>query len=229
MKKRVLSIASGFIVATVIVTMGITLYTMHSASAEVNSGYDLAKACNTAPVTDGLGQVTLSTSLTIQNVSLTITTPCEIHLTNGASLIIHNSQLTTDKLVVLDDSSQPVSSPISIEHSTLHSSNGGLFIRLQHGGDNISVQHSTIDYPLSVSLATSDTDGTNQDGSIDVEATTIRSNDPASEGILLVSTGTGNFVNDIFSTTADDHYAILSAHSCHIANDSGTLPQCANQ
>lgn len=242
MKIRILSIASCFIVATIIVTIGITLRTVHPASAKVSSKYDIAKACDTATVTDGLGQVTLSQSLTIQNVSVTITAPCEIHLTNGASLNIHSSQLVTNNLVILDDSSQSVPSPISIENANLQSSNGGLFIKLQHDG-NISVQHSTIDYPLSVSLMTGDADdtnqndslainttkGTSQDGSLDVESSTIRSNGPSSEGIVLVSTGSGQFVGDSFSTSADEHLAILSAHYCHMANNSGTLPACANQ
>jgi hypothetical protein len=226
MKIRILSLAGCLIVAVILVTIGFNLHTMHTANAKGSTQVDLVKACKTAPVVDGFGQVTLSKSLPIQNVSLTITVPCEIDLTNGASLNIQNSQLVTDKLVILDDPSQPSPSQISIVNSSLRSAQGGLFIRFQQGG-NISVVHSTIDYPLSVSLAMSDIN--DQDGYLDVESSIIRSNGSSSEGIVLVSTDKGRFIGNKFSTTADSHLAILSASACQMANNSGTLPKCANQ
>ena len=225
MKLRNLSLACGLIVTTILVTIGINLHTVHPTSAKISDKFDIAKACNTAHISEGFSQVKLSQSLTIRNASLTISVPCEIKLVDGATLSIYNSELVTDRLVILNDSSNPVPSQISIESSKLESTNGGLFIRFQYGGD-ISVKHSAIDYPLSVSFAISDKD---QDAKLDVETSTIRSNGPSSEGIVLVSTVKGRFVNDSFSTSAEPHAAILSAPDCQMIHDSGTLPKCVNQ
>lgn len=228
MKIRKGIVINGLIGAT-LATIAITFLTVHFASAAINNGFDLAKACNNASVTNGLGQVTLNNSLTIQNASITITAPCEVHLTNGADLNIANSEVVTDKLAILDDSTIEKASPVSIINSHLSSTDGGLFVRLQHGSDNINIQNSVIDYPLSVEFATADMDGTNHNGNLDVVNTAIRSVGSASEGILLVSNGKGEFDNDNFSTNANDNLALLSASSCQMANDVGAAPKCQVQ
>lgn len=226
MKIRILSLTGCLIVAIIVVTIGINFRTGHPTNAKASGTYDIVRACKTAPVKDGFGQVTLSSSLTIQNASLAIPVPCEIQLTKGANLNIDGSQLVTDQLVILDDPSQSEPSQLSIENSKLSSATGGLFIRFEDGG-SISVDHSTIDYPLSVSLAISDV--IDQDGILDIEGSTIRSNGPSSEGIILVSTDTGRFAGNKFSTTANSHFAILSARNCQMTNNTGALPKCANQ
>ena len=134
---------------------------------------------------------------------------------------------------MMDDDAS-ASSNVSLDHAALTGVGAsGLLVQLRHRPDSIAVRVSQIDYPLSVWLTTTDTDGASSPGSIDVVTSRIvsvpRDGAAATQGIQLVAGGHATFLNDVFQTTSadDDGLAvILGGQGCHQERVVGAVPNC---
>jgi hypothetical protein len=204
------------------------------AAAPETGTSDLGARCNSSIDTGtGFGNVTVDTDLVLDHVGLAIDVPCIVHLHHGADFILRTSSVRTRNLVVVDDGPDPGSN-VTIDHVSMTGMGAaGLLVQLRHASDSIAVQVSQIDYPLSVWLTTTDTDGTKSPGNIDVNTSSItsvpRDGASASEGIHLVAGGKATFLTDVFRTTSadDDGLAvILGGTGCHQERVVGAVPTC---
>ena len=194
---------------------------------------DVVRQCSNSVGSDGFGSATVDRDLAVLNQSDTLSTPCIIHLANGATITINNSQLKTAHVLVTDEGASGHGSVITIQHSTLiGAGQSGLLVRLVHASDRVTLEESTIDYPLSVWVLVmglgsgSDADG----GYVEAIGSTFRSNDPGSQGIRLVAgpgAGVGNFVNDTFQTPYSFGLALLLAGTCHEQRIQGAPRVCS--
>jgi hypothetical protein len=232
-KKQILAVALGAaVVATAVAAAVIASALVQGgthgghglAAGHHDRGASLAAACAAAPVSRGFHQVRLTRALDIQNASVTITVPCEIHMSGKSGLTIYRSVIRSGSLVVVDDAPGGPS-PVSIIGSSLSSIDGGLLVRLQHAGDSILISSSHISYPLSVWFATENEGRTGHDGMINVVDSTVISKGSSSDGIMLMSAGRGNFVHNAFSTS-DAGLALLFARKCHMSGNTGAVPRC---
>lgn|GEM_PF-3228055 len=188
---------------------------------------DIAQRCAASTDVSGFGSVTIDKTIVSESETVTIAVPCTLHLRNGATLDIERASLKTDKLIVADDAAGPSSSLEIVRSAVIGAASAGLLVQLQHAGDSITVDHTSIDYPLSVFLTTQNADGSGSAGDISVTSTAISSTDPASEGIHLIAEGTGTFKSDSFKTPADDGSAVLYAASCVMSRVTGAVPKCS--
>jgi hypothetical protein len=198
----------------------------HTVAAGHHWGDRLAAKCAAAPVSAGFHQVRLTRPLLIQYAFVTITVPCEIHMSGRARLTIYRSVIRSGSLVVVDDAPGGPS-PVTVIGSSLSSTDGGLLVRLQHSGDNILIIGSRISYPLSVWFATQDEDRTGHNGMINVVSSIVISKGSSSEGIMLMSAGRGNFFHNFFKTSQQPGLALLFAHECHMKGNIGAVPRCS--
>ena len=194
---------------------------------------DLINQCAATVGTDGFGSATIDRDLVINGQTGTLSTPCVLHLSNGAQISINSAHLTTHHLYVTDDGPGTRSSSIQVNGSTL-TGNGeaGFFIRLRHAADRTNVNGSTIDYSLSVWIVVSGI-GSGTDaggGTIDANGSTFRSNGLQTQGIRMMTdpkTGTGNFVSDNFQTTYSEGQALLLAGTCNKVSVVGAPQYCS--
>jgi len=200
-----------------------------SARPRVATLAGIAAACAAKLDVSGFGSVTLATSLRVSGETATLRVPCTIHLTHGAALTIENSTLTTSKLIVSDDSPSTSGSRLVLRNTTLTGTRAsGLLVQMQHAADVITVDGSTISYPLSVYLLIASTDDSGAGGMIEASHDAISSNGPHSEGIHLIADGTGRFSFLTLRTNAaqDDHLAVLYARQCSARSVTGAAIRC---
>jgi hypothetical protein len=200
-----------------------------SAPASAPTSFaDIARQCAAATDSSGFGSVVVSQTIVSRRETVSVAVPCTIHLSQGATLDIEGSTITTNKLIVADDGSANVTSNVKMVGATLTGTTGaGLFVQLRHSGDLITLDHVTISYPLSVFFTSLLSDSSGTPGNISVTSSSLYSNDPASEGIHLIAEGSGTFKSDTFSTTADDGSAVMYASSCVLSKVTGGVPKCS--
>src|SRR5438552_5665017 len=64
---------------------------------------DLPAMCAKSPPTNGYHQVSITADLLLTGVAGRISVRCTVHLLNGSRLVIDNSHLQTDTLLITDD------------------------------------------------------------------------------------------------------------------------------
>lgn len=207
---------------------------------------DIASACGSANKVDGFAMVVLDRDLEVVGEDTTVLTPCVVYLADGAHLAIRRTLLRSANLVITDDrqslpsdaaslpplppegttaaTSPSVPARLSIEDSTLSAvGSAGLFVRFVHSGGSIAVRHSRLDYPSSITLATSNSDTTGTSNDVVVSDSTLRSVGPDTAGISVAAAGAGEFVAARFETTANEGYAMLVADRCHQRDVTGAI------
>lgn len=207
----------------------IALSSVSSAASGITSFAGIVSDCSAAQDSSGFGSATLTNSVTVSHQTASLSVPCTIHLTNGAKLTIQSSTITTAKLIVADDSPGTSGSSFVIQSSTVTGyPNSGLLVQLQHASDSITVDKSTVSYPLSVYLLIQNTDGSGTLGAIEANHDTITSNATNTDGIHLVADGSGIFQSLTLQSNSsnDDHLALLYTPSCSEQNVTGAPSAC---
>lgn len=224
-----------------------------SQSAVITSLAELSSACESSDKTAGFASVVLDHDLHVRDERATLAVPCIVYLREGASLAIVDSELRSAHLVVTDDAGSmplsemtlptpgtlatekpvPVVEPLEgvarvrIERSTLTGDDdAGLLVRLLHAEGHIAVADSTLDYPASSWMTTTNTDRTGRPGGFEATGSTFRSVGPPSEGIWLVASGPGRLIDDRFETTANDGLAMVVTAPCQHSNVTGITGRC---
>lgn len=99
-------------------------------------------------------------------------------------------------------------------------------VSAEWSGPILVVVNSTLDYPASLWMNTTNSDDTGNPGGIEARGSTFRSVGPESEGIWMVASGPGDFVDDDFETTANEGLAMLVTQPCHHENVTGVAGRC---
>lgn len=159
---------------------------------------ELAEGCASSIGQGDFGEFKIDRRVIISNEDGQIPVPCKVSLGFGGELTLNNVQLRTRNLIITDGKPNG-KSRVRLENSTLTGvERSGFFMRLSDAEDSLSMHRWTLDYPLSVwARVFGEVSGAQGGGRIDITASEIRSLDPKSEGIQLVTSsagGVGNFV-----------------------------------
>jgi len=202
------------------------------ASSNPTTLSELAAACAQNKDLHGFGSAMVSGKFLASHETVSISEPCVITLANGATVRLENSGLTAHNLIIRDDEGLPNGVSLELENSTLNGNgDAGLFVRLRNPGDRIKVNHSTLDFNLSVWLGAG-SGGVAQasGGVIEINNSTIRSVGSDTQGIQALASaasGSARFNNDRFETSYLDGVALLFAHSCRQNQVTGSIHTCA--
>lgn len=186
----------------------------------------LAQQCAKAEWQNGFRHVHLEGDIVIRDITFELTEPCKIQLAADTHLEIINSQLTTAHLfITAADTESSVS--VFITDSTLRGPAAGLQVSVRGAGSYIQVSHATLDYAASIGLAVG-ADDQDQQAGLAVNNSVFYSQDTASEGIVLVSTGRAT-VNESHFETATPDGVFLLATDCSTHNNLGIVTDCQAQ
>ncbi|MEO8784728.1 MAG: hypothetical protein ABI221_00120 [Candidatus Saccharimonadales bacterium] len=193
-----------------------------SVGATATSLEAINKQCRDRIGQDGFGTVTISGVVSLRNQNGRLSTDCRLQLLPGAQLRLIDSRLETGKLLISDQASSELPSSILIDRSKL--SGDGFQVRLKAAGSSAIVQDSQLNFRLSLglSLGAGDQD---QRASLVVMGSKLQSDESASQGIILVSTGRGTFKNTQFLAPLGDS-ALLLAPKCQSNQNRGPITAC---
>jgi hypothetical protein len=214
----------------------------------------ISSRCAGSRDASGYGAVAITGDLTLEGVSGSIPTPCRLYLHNGVHLTIRNAQLHTASLFI---SNGPVLHPtgsggsytdawpaqtsvgttVTIYGSSLTGgdSSSQFQIGLMEKSDRLSVDASSIDYPMLVQAAVGNDavvfpDRAQGGGVIEMRDSTIRAMDGNGYGIQIGASqvgGTATFTNVHFETGSRMYVpAFLHAGSCHADDVPGITSDC---
>ena len=186
----------------------------------------LDQRCHRSKKQNGFGIVHLQGTIKVINQKGRITIPCQVYLKNGSNLIVYNSDITTQKLVIYDEKDTKKANQVNILKSQFTGPNAGLLVVLHATGSKILVDHSRFDYPLSITLGVG-SDDVDTKSQLNVYDSYFRSVWPRSQGITVVSTGHGSYFNNQFILTDQQRdFALVLATHCHAANNYRASPKC---
>jgi len=136
--------------------------------------------------------------------------------------------LNSSKLFITEQNQSGPKSAINILNSTLTGiGDAGFQIRLAHVGSQVTVTNSQITYVLSIGISVGAVD--DPAAQLIVLNSQMTSDDPRSEGIVLVSTGRGVFTGDRFAVNPAQQTALVFAQNCSQALTVGSNKQCQEQ
>lgn len=195
---------------------------------------NLAARCASSVDKTGFGQVSVTQNLNILNETGALNNNCTLHISNGATITIANSQLSTNHLIILDDTAGSEGVHLQISNSTMGGVDSGFYLHFQHFADTVSFQSATINYPRSVTVFIyGEGNGSDEGGGrITLQNTTVNSTDAASEGIRIAASEMGGvalFQNDKFNSPGLSGQALLFAGTCTTQLVKGAPASCAPQ
>ena len=196
------------------------------ATTPASAAASAAAGCAAAVGPDGFGRITVTGNV-VWAGDVTFTVPCIVQLSDGAALHVAHVRLKSDKLYFTELQPTGPRSSVEVLDSTLTGGpTGGLQIRMAHPGSAVTIANSSLSYVLSIGASV----GAVDDGaaSLNVLNSQFTSDDPSSEGVVLVSTGRGVFTNDRFAVNADQGTALIYAQRCVQANNVGSNKQCTD-
>lgn len=196
--------------------------TTRSAGLSSGSIKQLDTRCRQRVGNDGFGTASLSGTLSLKGQTGQLTVDCRLQLLPGAKLIFSDTKINTKKLVITDgiDATRP--SQIIIDHSQL--SGAGLQIRLRATGSVFKLERSQLDFGLSIGISIGEGDKDSL-ASLIVNSNNLQSTGTSSEGIVLVSTGSGVFTSNQFRLKAGD-LALVMAQQCKSQHNTGPITAC---
>ena len=213
----------------------------------------ISSRCVESRDASGYGAVAITGDLTLEGVSGSVPTPCRLYLRIGVHLTIRNAHLHTESLFI---SNGPVLHPtgsggsytdawpkqtsvgttVTISGSSLTGGDGSqVQVGLREKSDRLSVDASTIAYPMLVEAAVGNDatvvpDRAQGGGVIHMRGSTIRAIDERGYGIQIGASqvgGVATFTNVHFETGSRMYVpAFLHAASCHADQVPGITPDC---
>lgn len=184
---------------------------------------DISKQCAESIDTDGFGVATIRGNLRIVNQSGDIDVDCRIRLLDGANLALVNSQLSSQKLLVIDNPAAARPSRLDLNKAKLSSNAGGIQISLKSRGSRVNIKNSQLNYPLSVGVTVGADD---ERAALTAVNSQLSSLGESSEGIVLVSTGKAVFSDSQFKLSRTDDVALLLAPDCRANRNVGADLAC---
>ncbi len=194
---------------------------------------DIASACASSVNEKGFGEFVVSSKTIISNEEGEIATPCFIKLERGGELTFNRVKIRS-KALHIGDKEANGGGRVRLENSEFYGTDerSELFVRLSDPEDAIALLGSTLDYPSGIlaRIVSKEANGSasGEGGDIDVTGSTLRSLDPKSQGIELVTgsqSGKMNLVNlDVDTVQVDPDLdpkykkTFFTAKDCHLEN-----------
>lgn len=186
---------------------------------------EVSERCMNASVGMGMAEIRLTGPTVVAHDSGSISVPCTIRLADDSSLTFENVTIHSSSLAVIDEGAG--GNALTIENSRLTGTErAGFYVRLEGSMDRAVVENSLIDYPRSVWVHVAAPLGdVLPGGSIRVASSVLRSLDPQTEGVMLVSGGNLELLSSDLSVGAGE-LNLVYGRNCLLRGIEGVSAAC---